>query len=273
MPVSPKITRKTFADLVNGYTDEALFERSGVRILFTERAGGASPAPYDSLNLAGHVGDDPSAVSSNRSMLLRALGKEDDPQRIICAGQVHGDGVALLDASYPGRGARPAAGYASLDAADALLTSQRGLPLLLLFADCVPVVLVAEGPVPSVGVVHAGWRGALPGLPGKTARMLADLAGCAPSEILAYIGPHICGRCYEVGEGLAGSFAREYGQAVALGRNVDLGEVVTTDLLRAGLGAGAISRVGECTLENTDRFYSFRASGVTGRHGAFVMIE
>jgi len=103
--------------------------------------------------------------------------------------------------------------------------------------------------------------------------MLADLAGCAPSEILAYIGPHICGRCYEVSREVADSFAREYGRTAVLGRNVDLSEVVTTDLLRAGLTMSAIAGVGKCTLENTDKFYSFRASGVTGRHGALVMIE
>lgn len=273
MPALLKITRKTFADKVIGYTDEALFERSGVRILFTEREGGTSPTPYDSLNLAEHVGDDPSLVRSNRSMLLRALGKADDPQRIICAKQVHSDGVALLDASYLRSGTSATAGYASLDAADALLTSQKDLPLLMLFADCVPIILVAEGPVLSVGVVHAGWRGALLGLPGKAARMLADLAGCAPSEILAYIGPHICGRCYEVGREVADSFAREYGRTAVLGRNVDLSEVVTIDLLRAGLTTSAIAKVGKCTLESTDKFYSFRASGVTGRHGALVMIE
>jgi len=274
VPVIPKANRRIFADTVAGYTDEALFERSGIRILFTERTGGASLPPHDSLNLAIHVGDEVSSVSSNRKTLLRALGKTQDPRHLICARQVHGDGAAVVDGSYLDQCDSAAMGCVYLDNTDALLTSHKDLPLLMLFADCVPVILVAEGPVASVGVVHAGWRGALLGVSGKAARMLAGLAGCAPSEIIAYIGPHICGRCYEVGQEVADSFVREFGgNAVLGGRNVDLSEAVTVDLLRAGLTVGAIAKVGKCTFEHTDRFFSFRASGATGRHGALAFIE
>lgn len=274
MPALPEAARRIFTDTVAGYTDEALFERSGVRILFTERTGGTSLLPYDSLNLAEHVGDEALSVRSNRKTLLNALGKTQDPYRLICARQVHGDGVAVVDGSYLNQCDPAAADCVYLDATDALLTSHKNLPLLMLFADCVPVILVAEGPVISVGVVHAGWRGVLLGVSGKAARALADLARCAPSEILAYIGPHICGRCYETGQEVADSFIREFGGSAVPGeRNVDLSEAVTVDLIRAGLMPGSIAKVGKCTFENTGRFYSFRASGVTGRHGALALIE
>ena len=256
------------------WTDEALASRTGVIVAFTERGGGSSSPPFASLNLAGHVGDDSECVDRNRSSLLSALGCPGLRERVVTAEQVHGSFVALIGEAEAGSGAWASAGKGPVPATDALVTSEPNVPLLLLFADCVPVILVAlSGPVPAVAVVHAGWRGALAGIPAAAARSLAFASGCPRENLLAYVGPRICPQHYEVGAEIMSQFAERFATvARADSGPLDLGAVVSESLLEAGVAMSSQCRLDACTAEQVDRFFSYRAEGVTGRHGAVAVI-
>lgn len=259
-------------DPVRFWTDAALARDFDVVVAFSERSGGVSTAPFDSLNLAGHVGDDPSAVDENRRRLLEALNLGRFRGRLTMAEQVHGDRTATVDARTAGSGAFAQGGAAAIPRTDALITPEAGVPLALCFADCVPVILVAPGPL--VAVVHAGWRGALSSLSGKVVSQLAGLATCDASEVRAYIGPHILGCHYEVSLEIMSQFVNNFGNlARASSGGLDLDAVVSASLDRAGVAPCSIARLGSCTAETTDRFFSYRAEGGrTGRHSAVACI-
>lgn len=258
------------------HTDLALARSTGIVVAFTERTGGVSDPPYDSLNLAAHVGDDPRAVDINRERVLASLGLEALRCSLVTAEQVHGEQIEVVGRSRAGAGA-----YADLTVpgsvppiagTDALITSERDIPLMMCFADCVPVILAAPMPVPAVAVVHAGWRGALASLPGMAARALADRSGCEPVDLFAYIGPHIARCCYNVDERLLSHFAHIFDTIGAVDGHLDLAATVREALTRTGVSPTRIVSVDVCTRDATDRFYSYRADPVTGRHGALAVI-
>lgn len=254
------------------WINEVLLAEERVLIGFSERSGGVSRTPFSSLNLASHVGDDPAAVDENRRRLLDALGLEAFRDRLTMAEQVHGDRIALVDQAIAGAGAFADKGRPPLAKADALVTCEVGVPLALCFADCVPVILVAPGP--AIAVVHSGWRGALSSLPGMAVARLADLAGCEPSEVSAYIGPHILACHYQVSPEIMSQFVNTFGTlARASSGGLDLDAAVSASLDRAGVAPCNIARLGTCTAETTDRFFSYRAEGGrTGRHSAVACI-
>lgn len=253
-------------------TDEALAARFGVRIAFTGRDGGASQGAYGSLNLGSHVGDNPADVDENRARLLLALDAEGSP--LIVPNQVHGTEVVQV------RGAdatslRTAREQAAVGA-DALAVHVPGVAALLCYADCCPVILVASSG--RFCVVHAGWRGAVAGIAGAAARVLAQAdaaargvtAAQAAAGMNAYIGLHIRQECFEVGEEVAERFAARFGPvSVPSFRHVSLAAAVSSDLQAAGLLPERIADAGICTVCECEQYFSYRASGgVCGRHGA-----
>jgi polyphenol oxidase len=254
------------------WEDPALRADAGVVVAFTERSGGCSGEPFQSLNLAGHVGDAPESVDENRTRLLDALGVGGSRDLLTMAEQVHSDAIAVVDATDAGAGAWATRGRPPVPTTDALVTGVAGLPLALCFADCVPIALVAPGPF--VSVVHAGWRGALASLPGISALRLCSEANCDPGDVVAYIGPHINACHYEVSPEIMSQFVYTFGTfARAFSGGLDLDAVVSASLDRAGVAPCNIARLGVCTAEATDRFFSYRAEGgLTGRHGALVCI-
>lgn len=256
-------------DGVAVHTAPELFSTSGIGIAFSERGGGVSAAPYASLNLAGHVGDAPSAVDENRARLLSAIGIDALRERLTCAEQVHGAVVAEVTEREAGAGAFVSGGRPPVAGADALWTRERGVPLLLLFADCVPVVL-ARPSVPAVAVVHAGWRGAAAGIAGAAARTLGALDGA--DDLVAFIGPHIGACCYEVGAECVSHFGNSFVTITAASPRLDLGAAVADDLKRSGVPEERQWHLGICTSHSTDRFYSYRSERQTGRHGALAVI-
>lgn len=259
------------------FADGRLLAERGLIVAFTTRRAGVSVAPWAGLDLAGHTGDDPAAVMANRTELLSALGL--DPGRLVTADQVHGTTVAIVGEGDAGRGAGLGAGPEPIAGTDALVTTARGVPLLMMFADCVPVVIAApDGPRPGVAVAHAGWKGAIGSIPGLAVAALADASGASPGSMSAYIGPHI-GPChYEVSEELASSFRERFpGSSHSDGLRsasprVDLGAAVRSSLGEAGVTPEHIVGLDLCTAENLDLFFSYRAEGVTGRHGALAAV-
>ena len=159
----------------------------GARFAVTGRTGGVSPAPYDGLNLAQHVGDDPECVARNRALLGRTVGVE----AIAWMNQVHGAEVAVVDRPGPP------------PTADALVTRTRGLALAVLVADCTPV-LVADATAGVVGVAHAGRRGLVDAV---VPALLLTMRELGARELVARFGPSICPRCYPVPEALRAEVA------------------------------------------------------------------
>lgn len=259
---SPTLER-CVVDRIAFSTDPALREL-GVTIAFTERTGGVSKYPFDSLNLATHVGDDLESVMQNRELLIAALGLDSGRIELLVPDQVHGSDIVI---------ARRRSIPCTPPEADALITTDSDVGLLLCFADCVPVILVAPGP--AICVVHAGWRGALASLPGKAARALAEQAKCATASINAYVGAHVGGCCYEVSPELHSRFQDAFGIIYGIETNrLNLRSAVTASLIDAGVSACKTAHLDVCTAENTDRFFSYRnAGGLTGRHGAFVCAD
>ncbi len=261
------LTRQTSGG-VTLLTDES--RPGGVTLAFTERTGGVSSAPYASLNLGARCGDDAVCVAENRRRALAALGAEDLLGNLLAPRQVHGDHVVVVRSAEPD--ALAAARAEAELGADAVVCTAPGVPVLLCFADCVPVVLVAPG---AFAVAHSGWRGTIARIAEKAARTLCAEAGCEPADLLAYVGPHIGAADYEVSEELAARFAAEFGPAVVpTERHLDLTAAVTAALASAGVGEKSVAVCDVSTAGATDRFYSYRAEGgETGRHGAIAFMR
>lgn len=241
--------------------------RGDVRFAFTERGGGVSRAPFASLNLGAHVGDDPAAVGENRRRVLAALGAEADLARLLVPNQVHGDRVVTVSDAADDTLGRVREAIA--EGADAIVCVAARVPVLLCFADCVPVVLTCPG---GFAVVHSGWKGTYAGIAGKAARALARAAACDPGEIDAYIGPHILGDEYEVSVELMERFAARFeGIDAASGRLLDLSRAIRCSLAEAGVAPERVFDPGLSTVRRNDRFFSYRAEGGTcGRHGTIA---
>jgi YfiH family protein len=255
---------------VSFHTDPILRERAGILLAFSERTGGVSPPPFESLDLAGHVGDDPAAVDENRGRFLSAVGAGSFSAMLTTAEQVHGDVVVRVERSHAGSGASVQCAPGPISGADALWTAEAGIPLMLFFADCVPVILVSESPR-AVAVVHAGWKGTYAGIVGAAAR--AMIAGVGPVELSAYVGPHIGACCYEVSPSLVSHFVNRFVTIPRASDRLDLAAAVAEDLDRAGIPRERQWHLGNCTAHNTNRYFSYRAEGRTGRHCAFAMLE
>lgn len=264
----PCLTEGRFAS-IPVLTDERLFERTGVRIAFTSRAGGVSLPPYDSLNLGSHVGDDLASVERNREILLEALGAKGAP--LIVPNQVHGDVVVRVSdaAEVPDARAR------SQEGCDALLVEAAEVAALLCFADCMPVVIAS--PSGRFAVVHAGWRGVMSEIAAKALKELSSAdrqAGLPgdPASFNVYLGPHIRSECFETSEEIHARFTEKFGGSCSAGyRHIDLSVAQRTSLQRAGASAERVCDAGVCTVCNAGEYFSYRAQGgVCGRHGAFA---
>lgn len=269
----PHLAEGRFASL-SVFTDESLFEQTGIRIAFTTRAGGVSASPYESFNLGSHVDDDPGCVTENRMRLLNALA--DDRCSLIVPRQVHGDTIVEVDSASCDDLMRDQEAAAA--GADAIIIRALDVAALLCFADCVPVIAV--GPDRAVAVIHAGWRGVDNRICTKAITQMA-LRVCDDEKAVreyaaltnVYIGPYIHQECFEVSADLAGRFERSFGPSCRFDRrHINLGQALRTQLVQMGVDAKRIADLDMCTVCNTDTFFSYRAEGgVTGRHGAFAI--
>lgn len=231
------------------------------RFAVTDRHGGRSGTPYDTLNLGGHVGDRPEAVAENRRRVAAAAGVS--PDHLLFMRQVHGTGVAVVD--------RPWAAQATLPEVDALVTATPDLAVAVLVADCTPVLLAAHDP-DVVAVAHAGRQGMAAGVVGATLEVMRSL-GARPGRVTAFVGPSICGRCYDVPPALQAEVAavepvaRSTTRAGTAGLDVRAG--IVAQLLSAGVETVEVDPT--CTLESPD-LYSYRRDGVTGRFAGIALI-
>ena len=181
-----------------------------------------------------------------RSAFANALGL--DGERITVAGAVHGAEVARVDQPL-----------GQVDGVDALVTNRVGTPLLATFADCYPIVIY-DPRHHAVALAHAGWRGTAAGVARNTVTKLAEEYGSRPEDLVAGIGPGICGHCYEVGREVATRFPPEFLKPSREGRQLlDLAAANRRQLVDSGLEAHNVHVHGACTLE-TPELYSHRRS-------------
>jgi YfiH family protein len=234
---------------------------------FTNRSGGVSTGPWESLNLGRYVDDDPRHVEANRERLTELVGSR-SPR---FARQVHGAGVAVVDSTTVGRAEWAAAGASD---ADALVTAMPGIPLVVLAADCVPVLL-ADPVAGVVAAAHAGRPGLAAGVLQRTIEAMVGL-GADAGRLSVVIGPAVCGRCYEVPAALRAEVAATVPNSATTTRQgtpaLDL-PAGAESIVRAA-GVSSVPQVEICTIED-ESFFSHRRSGgrPTGRQAGVVMLD
>jgi YfiH family protein len=244
---------------------------AGIRLYFTDRNGGVSPPPFDTLNLAYHTGDDADNVIANRGIVAGALGIP--PQRFVHPQQVHGVRVVRAGAAA-GREKEKIVGEAYA-ATDGVYTGEAGLALGVLTADCVPLAIAVPGSG-MVAMLHAGWRGTIADIAGIALREMAGGIGLDLDDVRVVMGPAISRCCYEVDEGRARLFVEKYGRrsgVVSGGKEyrLDLFRANHINLRKAGVKDANISSTGKCTCCE-GRYFSYRRDGETGRQGAYVFM-
>lgn len=234
-----------------------------VRAFVSTRVGGVSCGVYGAgddhdggLNLGDHVGDDPQAVACNRARL---------PVAPVWLSQVHGTAVVRADT----------VAHASIPVADAAYTTMPGVACAVLTADCLPI-LVADRGGRVVGAAHAGWRGLHAGVADQlVAAMRTAVAG---ADLVAWLGPCIGPRAFEVGSEVRDAFMMRWGRAgeafVAGAGDRWLADLpALARIALAELGIDQVSGGRWCTVEDPARFYSYRRDRVTGRFASVIWID
>jgi len=235
-----------------------------IKVLFSDRRGGYSHAPYASLNLGSHVGDDAALVTRNRASI-------DVPGEPYWLEQTHTDICVNADIDATDR------------LGDASITREQGKVLAIMVADCLPIMFTSRGG-DIVGIAHAGWRGLANGVLSSTVMALGS------SSMLAWMGPAI-GPChYTVGEDVRASFSSGTGFATKCPENkspenakrpenansteskfsMDLYAIANEQLQSLGV---EVYGGGLCTYCDSSRFFSYRRDGMTGRMGGFIWME
>lgn len=253
-------------------------ERDGVKALvcrglddagfvngFSTRAGGISPFPENSLNLAGFDDDAAENIFENRRRLLAVFGGD---LKLALAWQVHGDAVRI---------AKTPDDIGDSEArADAVMSDMQGVLAAVKTADCVPV-LIGDPATRAFVAVHAGWRGTVQSIVKKAVAKLQETYGSNPTDMIAAIGPAASGRNYEVGHEVIDDFQENLGEVSARYFTptrdghalVDLDTANRDQLIDAGLASKNIYTAPFCTMERSDLFFSYRREkqdfGKTGR--------
>lgn len=231
-----------------------------VRRVVTTRAGGFSAPPYDSFNLGDHVGDDPAAVQRNRARIAEVIGLP--AQRLVWMDQIHGRTVEIVN------GPRDVA----VPATDAVVTTVPELALVVLTADCVPVLL-SDDEAGIVAAVHAGRVGARIGIVPRVLDAMVSV-GASIERIGVFLGPAASGRQYEVPAEMRSDVDTYLpGSAATTARGtpgLDLRAGIHRQLTEAGVGAVAVDP--RCTIEDVDLF-SHRRAAPTGRLASVVWMQ
>jgi YfiH family protein len=233
--------------------DHIAADLPGGTVLFSTRRGGVSNGPFASLNLGRLTDDTDAHVEANRERLATAVGRP--RERFLYGRQVHE--ATVRRATEPPGPARPAAEE------DGQATALEDAAALVFTADCLPVMLVADG---AVAALHGGWRGLAGGIVAEGVAAVSELG--AGGSIRAALGPSARGCCYEVSEDVHAHFADHDARVGA--RHLDIATVARAQLEAAGVTE--VHDVGLCTIcADPALFFSHRRDrGVTGRQAGVV---
>ncbi len=218
---------------------------------FTSRYDGFSKAPFESLNLGFHVGDEPKDVQKNRVFLQ----KNYNLNECVFMEQIHSDKVELVfDGTKTPR-------------CDAIITNKPNLALCVMVADCIPLLLF-DGRTKSIGAVHAGRAGVFSQIATKTVQKMSEVFGSCPSDIKAFLGSSIKQCCYEISGEVLNEAREKYPDFVQENR-LDLQDILCNELESLGV---FVKREDRCTCCENDLF-SYRRSGRTGRNVGIIMLR
>lgn len=235
---------------------------SHVKTAISTREGGVSLPPYNGLNLGSHVGDAAKAVAQNRLLFMLQAKMPAEP---LWLNQVHGTDCVVLEQTDFSNGPFTA---------DASTTKTKGLVSVVLTADCLPV-LFCDASGHQVAAAHAGWRGLVDGVLERTLAEFAD-----PGRVMAWLGPAIGPTAFEVGDEVRLAFMDKDPKASLAFTSVQsksgkwLADLYQLARLRlASVGVSQVYGGGLCTYSNTDKFYSYRRDGQTGRMASCIWMD
>ncbi|BFM49425.1 peptidoglycan editing factor PgeF [Marinomonas sp. THO17] len=230
---------------------------ASIKAYVSTRHGGNSAAPYLSLNLGNHVGDDVALVARNRQIFAEQISM---PDTVIWLNQVHGTNVVKLPLTDV------------VESADAAFSCQVEQVCAVLTADCLPVFL-CDPQAQEVAVVHAGWRGLCEGVIESCLKYFSS-----PHRIIAWLGPAIGPQAFEVGQDVYNAFCEKDSLAKTAFRQGENGKWLADIYLLAKqrLSAYGVLQVygGDyCTFSDEEEFFSYRRDGVTGRMASVIWFE
>lgn len=269
-------------------------ERTGLVVQgFSTRLGGVSSGDCATMNFAPSRGDTVENVRENYRRMGAAMGF--DPERLVLSWQTHTTNIRVVTEKDAGKGYARERDYRDVDG---LVTDVPGITLVTLYADCVPLFLL--DPVRRViGASHSGWRGTVARMGQRTVEVMRDTYGCDPKDMIAAIGPSICGDCYEVSADVAEAFMKEFPPTLAQTRKqaeespdrpengllwrspadptkyqLNLQEVNRRILQESGILPEQIITADICTCCNRDLLFSHRGShGRRGNMAGFLMLR
>ncbi|MDP2965656.1 MAG: peptidoglycan editing factor PgeF [Pelolinea sp.] len=246
-------------------TSETL-ESHEVKHGFFMRHGGCSPQPWKSLNMATSVGDSRENVIENRNRIADAL--QINKTSFYNLWQVHSDRVVIAD--------NPRLLSNAHIQADALVTSKNQVALLMLFADCVPI-LFYEPEHNVIASAHAGWKGTLSGVASETIKVMVEKFYCSPGNIIGVIGPSICRNHYQVGNDVVDKamnvFRTEDNVINSHNEKIFMDLPTANRLIMEKCGMKTIERLDICTMCNNEDWFSHRGEkGKTGRFAAVITL-
>jgi YfiH family protein len=256
---------------------ENLLRFKEIKHFVSTRTSGFSQFPYHSLNLGLHVGDDPDNVLKNRRRFAEAIGIP--LNQFTIAKQIHSGNVRVVSDELRGSGSTDHEN--AIEDTDAMVTDTPGICLIVLVADCVPM-LFFDPLRRAIGVAHAGWRGTLQSAAFNTVTTMEQAFGSSPGDIMVGIGPSIGPCCYRVGpevisqvesvfQSRSDYIVNESKEGVGY---FDLCKANLEGLLHAGIERKNIEIAGRCTCCEPDLFFSYRKQkGDTGRFAAGIMLR
>ena len=230
----------------------------GLNIVTTTRRGGRSADAFATFNLADHVGDTPAVVTENRERLRRVLALPEAPRwiqqvhgtNVIDAALIHCDESVIADASY---------------------TNERNIVCAILTADCLPIVIWNDEAT-ELATIHAGWRGLFNDIVGASIARFS----VAGSSLNAWIGPGISAAAYQVDEAFRARFVRHEPHLAdaftSIGGRLHANLSKIAHYRLKNFGIRRIETYDGCCFEETERFFSYRRDGVTGRMATLAWI-
>lgn len=233
---------------------------------FTTRHGGVSSSPHDNLNLAFHVGDNPKNTLENHRILADML--EYDLKNLIHMRQIHSNNIIIANSTM---------NFDTSPQCDALITNCTDIPLMVMSADCTPILLY--DPIKhAIGAVHAGRAGALNRILPMTLEAMEKNYGTALSDIQIVLGPSIHGCCYEINENIADE-VKAKGYEAALIRtkkkvSLDVNTILHIQLKVLGIASQQVETINQCTSCNCHDYFSYRADEQhTGRIAGVIFLR